>query len=201
MKKVVTRLMLIISLMYTSVASANVILTLDTAAEDALLGDVVSVDLTIAGLGDGVPLSLSSFDIYIGFDNSALSFAGYNLFDGLGDLTFFEADDFSFGDIGGGLINLAEVSYLSNFELWDFQPPSFTIAELLFTVETAPSMSDITIADALLFDTNGDFINIIGANNTSIAAVPTPASSILMGLGLLALFARAVSRKKFTGNK
>ncbi|REL28082.1 hypothetical protein DXX93_16945 [Thalassotalea euphylliae] len=190
MKKVVTPLVLILNFMFASMAQANVILSLDTAPQDAALGDTVSVNLSIDGLGDGVPLSLSSFDINIAFDTSALSFAGYNLFDGLGDLSLFEAEDFSLGDLGGGIANISELSFLTNVDLWAFQPASFTLAELLFTVDAVPSSSDISVNGAVLFDTNGDLINVVGVNNTSITAVPAPAISILMGLGLFVLFTR-----------
>ncbi|MFD2167160.1 cohesin domain-containing protein [Thalassotalea euphylliae] len=190
MKKVVFPLLLMFSLLFANVSKANVILTLDTPAQDAALGDLVAVSLMIDGLGDGVPLSLSSFDVNIAFDSSSLSFAGYNLFGGLGNLDFFEAFDTSFGDLGGGLVNISEISFLSNVDLWSFQPGSFALAELFFTVDAVPSASNVSIDGAVLFDVNGDLINITGVNNTSITAVPNPAMSMLMGLGLLVLLTR-----------
>jgi len=199
MKKVVTPFVFVISLMFANMANANVILSLDPDMQDASLGDLVSVNLMIDGLGDGVPLSLAAFDINVAFDDSALSFAGYNMFDHLGvastDPFDFLADawDSSFGDLGGGLVNLSEVSYLSNFDLWDFQPGSFAIAELLFTVDVVPSNSLISIDGAVLNDVNGDLINVIGVNDATITAVPTPANALLMCLGLFVLFVR----KKF----
>lgn len=190
MKKLVTPIVFVISFMFASIANANIILSLDPTTQDATLNDLVSINLMIDGLGDGVPLSLSSFDINVAFDTSSLSFAGYNLFDGLGDLNLFQAVDTSFGDLGGGLVNIAEISFLSNFELWDFQPGSFILAELFFTVDTVPSSSDISIDDAILFDVNGDLINITDINNASITAVSSPANSMLMSLGLLVLLVR-----------
>jgi len=190
MKKVVTPFVFMISFLFASITHANVILSLDPSAQDAALGDTVAVNLMIDGLGDGVPLSLSSFDINVAFDASSLSFAGYNLFDQLGDLNFFEAYDSSFGDLGGGLVNISEISFLSNIELWNTQASSFSLAELFFTVDAVPSSSQVTIDNAVLFDTNGDLINITQVNNASITAVPNPANSLLMALALAVLLVR-----------
>lgn len=190
MKKVFIPFVLIFGFMFTNTAKATLILSLDTPTQQHRLGDLVSVKIMVDGLGDGIGLSLGAFDINIAFDMSALSFAGYNLFDDLGDLNFFEAVDDSLGDLGGGIVNIEESSYISNEDLWEFQPPSFAIAELFFTVVTAPSISQISVDGAVFFDVNGDLINITGVNNTSITAVPSPASSMLMGLGLIVLFIR-----------
>lgn len=190
MRKLVAPFIFIISFMFTSITSANVILSLDPTTQNATLGETLSVNLMIDGLGDGVPLSLSSFDIDLAFDNSALSFTGYNLFDGLGDIDLFGAIDSSFGDLGGGIVNIAEVSFLTNFELWDFQPGSFVLAELFFAVDAVPSSSQVSVDGAVLFDVNGDLINIAGINNATINTVPSPANSMLMGLGLAVLLVR-----------
>ena len=190
MKKVAIPFVLVIGFMFASMANSTIIVSLDTPAQNHTIGDLVSVNLMVDGLGHGVPLSLSSFDINVAFDMSALSFAGYNLFDDLGDVNFFQALDSSLGDLGGGIVNISEVSFLSNFDLWNFQPGSFAIAELFFTVVAAPTNSQISVDGAVFFDVNGDLINITGVNNASIITVPSPVSSMLMGLGLLVLLVR-----------
>jgi hypothetical protein len=189
MKKVVTGLVLAISFMFANMANANVILSLDPSTQASHQGGIISVTLMIDSLGDFQALSLSSFDINLAFDTSALSFTGYNLFNDLGDVDLFEALDSSFGDLGGGIVNISELSFLSNFDLWNFQPGSFALAELFFVADAAV-ISTISIDGAVLVDVNGDAINIIGANSASVNAVPTPATSILMALGLLVMFVR-----------
>jgi len=190
MKKVVTRLVLVISFMFTSMANANMILSLDPGTQIVEDGDIVSVTLMIDGLGNFDPLSLSAFDITLAFDSSALSFVSYNLFDGL-SLGIFDSDDLSGGLVAPGFINIAEFSYLFDFELWNFQPGSFALAELFFVADTVGT-SAISFAAALLTDAGGnaDPINITQANNASVTAVPTPATSMLMCLGLLTMFVR-----------
>lgn len=188
--KVVNRLVLAVSFMFASIAHANVILSLDPATQTTNTGDLVTVSVMIDGLGDGVPLSLSAFDLDIEFDSSALSFVGYGLFDELGGVI--DGIDLSWGEYIPGVINIAELSLLSNFDLWNFQPGSFTLAELFFTVDTAVT-SAIAFVYADLVDVNGDTINIIGANNASITGtnpVPTPAALTLMSLALLTMFVR-----------
>jgi hypothetical protein len=188
--KVVNRLVLAVSFMFASIAHANVILSLDPATQTTNTGDLVTVSVSIDGLGDGVPLSLSAFDIDIEFDSSALSFVGYGLFDELGGVI--DGFDLSGGEYSPGVINIAELSFLSNFDLWDFQPGSFTLAELFFTVDTAVT-SALTFVYADLVDVNGDTINIVGANTASITGtnpVPTPAALTLMSLALLTMFVR-----------
>jgi hypothetical protein len=189
--KLVTRIVFAVSFMFASVANANVILSLDPVDQEANIGEMVAVNVMISGLGDGVPLSLATFDIDVAFDTSALSFAGYNLGSELG-ADFFASDDFSLGTDGFGgpsAVNIAEFSYLSNEDLWDFQPGSFALAELFFTVIAEAGTSALAFSFADLTDVNGDTVNIIGVNDASVT-VSTPATLSLMGLALLGMFTR-----------
>ena len=196
MKKVVTNFVFAVCFIFTSTANANVILSLDPATQTTDTGDIVSVTVMIDGLGDFVPLSLAAFDLDVTFDSSALSFTGYNLFDGLGVVDFFDpfadAEDWSWGEYAPGVVNLAEISYLSNFDLWNLQPSSFALAELFFSVDAAVT-SEVAFSYADLDDANGDAINIIEVNNaliTGATPVPTPATTLLMALALMTLCVR-----------
>ncbi|MBK6738470.1 MAG: hypothetical protein IPG64_11380 [Haliea sp.] len=102
----------------------------DTLAEN---GDTVSLDLVVSGLGNFGPDSLGAFDIFVGYDTGALSFAGYTLGNLLGRVDLFEAIDAS-GGAGGGAVNIAEVSLLSATSLNTPQPGQFVLASLRFDV-------------------------------------------------------------------
>jgi hypothetical protein len=190
--KVVNRLILAVSFMFASMANANIILSLDPSTQNSTSGGNVSVTVMVDGLGDLVPLSLASFDFNLEYDVSILSFTGYTLFDGLGDVGL-EADDFSLGEVVAGSINIAELSYLFNFELWDSQPGSFALVELFFSVD-AVGTSAISFGTTEFGDVNGDAINVTQVNNASIT-VPTPATLVLMGLALFIMFAKPKYKK------
>jgi hypothetical protein len=189
--KVVNRLVLAVSFLFASIANANVILSLDPVNQDAVIGDLLSVNVMISGLGNGEALSLGTFDIDVAFDTSALSFAGYNLGSELGADLFSSTDGSEgvAGPRGSGAVNIAEFSFLSSKDLWDYQPGSFVLAELFFVVD-APTTSTLGFTFADLTDVNGDIINIIGINDAEVTGVPAPATLSLMGLALLAMFTR-----------
>jgi len=195
MKKVVTRFVFVFTFMFASMANANLILSLDPATQVSNPGDVVSVTVMIDGLGDFTPLSLSAFYFDIVYDTSALTFVSYNLFDNLGDIIFFDAEDWSGGEYDSngvynpGFVNIYEFSWLTDF---NFQPGSFALAELFFTIDalainqtTFLSFRDVELVDGT-FAANPIFVE---EKNASIA-VPTPATSALMVLALLTLFVR-----------
>ncbi|MEJ2693424.1 MAG: hypothetical protein P8166_10310 [Candidatus Thiodiazotropha sp.] len=94
-----------------------VTLSLEPSASTAKVGDTVSLDLMISGLGDYIGDSLGDFDLEVMFDSSVFSFDGYSLADYLGDPGWFEAVDYSFGEYAPGRIGLTEVSLLSAAEL------------------------------------------------------------------------------------
>lgn len=186
---VLTRLVIAVSLMFASIVNANVILSVDPATQVfSSKDDVVSVTVMIDDLGDFLPLSLSSFDFDLVYDTDVLSFTGYNLFDSLGDIVAFEASDFSLGEYAPGFVNISELSFLTNFELWDFQPGSFALAELLFDIDASAGgkTTALSLESTVLGDVNGDSINIVGINNASVS-VPSPTPLTLIGMALLAM--------------
>ena len=190
-----TRLVFVIGFTFASIVNvnANVILSLDPPAQTSYSSDIVSVSIIIADLGHLVPLSLSAFDLNIEFDPSVLSYTGYSLFDQLGDVGFFDAEDFSLGEDSPGFVNISEVSYLPNSDLWNLQPSSFVLAELFFSVNALVSTqtTNLSFESIDLVDVNGDTINISAVNNASITAtVSSPASLLLMSMALIVMFVR-----------
>ncbi len=193
-----------------AVTAGAVSLNLLPASQTAAPGDTVSLDLVISGLGDHAAPSLGDFDIDVSFDPSRLSFAAYGLGNGLGDVAAGEAWDLSLGDVGGGVVNLAELSLLDanpnsgpSFSppyLDDIQAGSFVLASLDFLVEVLPPGSLTTVgiaatatggssAGPVLGDGLGNPLALDSAQGAVIfnpsppGAVPEPATLVLYGLG------------------
>lgn len=157
-------------------------LSFNPSAASINVGDFIDLDIVISGLEND---NLSSFDFNVNYDPTLLTFEFYTLGSGLGDISFFEADDLSFGDLGGGVINLAEFSWLFDFSL---QPNEFTLATVSFT-GSGPGVSLLSFSDVLLYD---DFFpaNLLSANLESgpvtvTAVIPEPATILLLGAGLI----------------
>ena len=164
------------------------------------VGESVSVDLVISGLGDYSEPSLGAFDLDITYNTAILDFTGYTLASYLGDISLWEAVDNSGGETTPGTINLWEISLLypnqandpfydptipgSGFPpyLDDIQPSSFPLATLTFnTLAVGTSSLDISIialGDAYGYPLSAD------VQSGTIAPVPEPATFILFGFGL-----------------
>ena len=197
--RIIKSLVFTVALMFGSVANANIMLWLDPSVQtDITTGDDISLKIMISGLGDNSPLSLGAFDLDVLFDASQLSFTGYNMFDGLGDLSLFEADDFSGGEYAAGKINLFEISYLFDWELDTLQAGTFALAELFFHVDALSSGEsswlsllgyDFADAEGLSLDVSmGDDAVIYGK---ALVSTPSPAPLALLGIALIAMFIRS----------
>ena len=181
-------------------------LSLLPSTQTASPGDGVSVQLFVEGLGDLAPDSVGDFDIDIGYDPTALTFGGYILDDFLGDIGLGEAIDFSLGDLGGGLINLAAVSFLepdaTNCVLClppyldDIQPGSFPLGTLDFVVGGLAPGTSTTISIATVNALGDGFGVALPVDQTADAVVRRPAAPmpapgvlvlVLSGIGLLRL--------------
>lgn len=185
------------ALLFLSGQSQAVVLSLNPSLTLADNGDVVSLDLVISELGESGAPSLGDFDINFAYDISVISFNGYVLGDQLGDLNLFEADDWSLGDIGGGVINLTELSYLMPADLHSLQSSSFTLATLDFTVDNLWLNETTTVsigAINALGDQDGVALTNITTHDAVIAGTSVPEPSILwlLGLGVISLRLRHI---------
>ncbi len=183
-----------------AVSSAQAVtLGLEPTSSNAGAGDLVSIDLVISGLSAGGPDSLGDFDIDVAFDPSALSLAGFSLGSGLGDLGLGEALDFSLGDIGGGLVNLAEVSLLETDAgscvfcippyLDDLQAGSFVLATLDFNVDVLAVGDATSVSVATVFALGDGFGSALTLDGTTAAVIqnpiPEPGAAVVFAAGLL----------------
>ena len=122
MKKIWFSVLASISIFFAGVFSVNAV-TIDLIPDRSPLsvGESLDIELVISGLSAD---DLSTFDLNVVYDPGLLSFNGYTLGTQLGDLIVGDALDFSLGDTGGGIINLAEQSWLMDLS---FQPDFFSL--------------------------------------------------------------------------
>jgi len=156
------------------------------------VGQPVSVDLVISGLGSGVPPSIGSFDLDVSFNPGVLTPTGVLFGTFLGDPVLGEAlTDASFL---GGVVDLAGVSLLTSSELDLLQPDSFSLATLFFETISLGS-SGLEFSQALVDDTFGQKLDLtVGSGGVNV--VPEPGTFILALCGLMGIVFRAKSKRK-----
>lgn len=157
-------------------------------------GSTFSVDLVISGLTDSAAPSASVFDINIGFDPFALGFLSLTLETELGDTSLGDAIDVSFGVIVPGVVNVAEISFLTAAELDGSQPDSFVLATLDFMAMPGLNPGQTTAIDIIdvlaLGDSNGDALVLNGTSGALVTAViPLPGAVWFFGCAVGVLLA------------
>jgi len=180
---------------FVATTSQAAFLTWDPTTNNVDLNEAFDVNIHIGGLQANE--DLGGFDIDILFDDSMLDFTGYSLYDGLGNITLGDAEDWSNGDMGGGTINLSELSWLTDLS---FQSDSFMLATLSFTAESIGT-SSLTYDFVDFSDSYGAPVTYWGnvpgtVDITAAAPVPEPTTMMLFGTGLVGLIGMRRNRKK-----
>jgi hypothetical protein len=151
------------------------------------VGGSFTLDLVVAGLGDGAAPSLGAYDLDVLFDASLLSLDSVSF----GALLGGPADSLrDAGELVAGTWDVSELSFLSPSELDALQPGSFVLATLGFSA-LADGVTSVTLGNALAGDGFGRPLELqLGAARVEIgggAVVPEPGAALLFGLGALAV--------------
>ncbi|MFC1615390.1 cohesin domain-containing protein [Patescibacteria group bacterium] len=153
------------------------------------VGDPIDIDINISGLEID---NLATFDFNINYDDTVLNFVDYALGSELGDISIGDADDWSLGNLGGGVINLTEESWLWDFDL---QPDSFTLATVSFTGNSI-GISPLSFSNVILGDDWGDPLSAT-LERGSVNVVPIPSTCLLLLFGLVGMV--GIKRKVLIG--
>jgi hypothetical protein len=160
-------------------------LSFDPSASAFGVGGLFGLDVVISDLEND---NLAAFDFNVNYDDAILEFDSYTLGTGLGDISLLEAADLSEGDLGGGIINLAELSWLSDFS---WQADSFILATLFYigidAGESLLSFSDVVLCDDLWPPGALDADLYNGSVKEVMVPVPEPSTFLLLGGGSIGL--------------
>lgn len=186
MKRLLIALPILVSLSFQTQAA---IIGFAPSDQSVGLGDNVSVDLYISGLGDDI---LTGFDIDVSFDDSILGFESFTYGTGL--------DTFGLGtlndtiDWGFGAVNVFELSFDFDEDLQAFQPNDFVLGTFTFSTLS----EGISFLDADVLGLSGEYVfdDILGfevAKSLSAdvvsgsVTVPEPAILSLLIIGLMGI--------------
>jgi len=150
-------------------------------------GTAIVLDVIVSEVG-GVPAaSVGAFDLGLSYDPSVVSFVGFSYEPFLGVAP---TEALVSGSGGGGTIDLAAVSLLDASVLAALQPESFVLGHVTLQAIGA-GISPVSFTRTELVDANGEALLILSSvSGASLEVIPEPATTLLLGAGLLALARR-----------
>lgn len=182
-------------------------LNLVPSSNSLQVGESLSLDLVIDGLGDHTAPSLGAFDVDVSYDPALLNLSSVAFGSALGDIDLAEALAGA-GTPAPGTTNIWELSLLESDSstctlcippyLTDLQGTSFTLATLVFSA-AAPGAAAFGLAPNAMADGSGDNLDTtVGALPTvQVTAVPVPAAIWLFGSALCGV--GAIRRRTLAG--
>jgi hypothetical protein len=198
------RCLVVVGCLFAAMVSHGVqaaIISVDPGTDIASVGDILSVEVNVSGLGASGQPSLSVFDLDLAFDSAVLSFRDAVFGPYLGDTDPFSLETEIALSVGTGAISLYELSFLDANAgscvfcippyLDDLQSDAFVLADVAFEVIGVGS-SPLTLGVNTFGDTQGVAIPATTVNGAvegvlPSGAAPAPAPTALMVLAAVVL--------------
>lgn len=200
MKKLISGIICSIGILLAQNQASAALLSLEPSSSTVNVSESFTIDLIISEMSDLD--TIGTFDIDISFDSSLFTFDSYVFGDGLGNLSLWEAYDFSDFYIGGDILNLFEVSLLSSGDpilvnQFTATSSSMTLATMTFSA-IAEGTNDFYISSAVIGDESAGSINpeLQPASVAVAAPVPEPSTLALFGIAALATFLGSLHKQR-----
>ncbi len=182
MKKLVFANIIIgLALLLMPAAAGAVSIGFSPSAQAVDVGDPVFVDVVISDLNGEI---VSAYDLDITYDASILTATDVTFGSFLGDEFFFEVfNDFDLS--GSGVVDMAQLSLLSDADLAAMQPASFVLATIEFQAIADGTSALDFVAPLDIKGLQASIIDVDPASGsvTVGAPIPEPSAALIFGLG------------------